>query len=294
MTLQTELQVVLVSGLSGAGKSSVLNVFEDLGFFCIDGLPLQALPSIISLFYQENIFRYKGLALGLNPLERNFLQDWEEIHRELQEQKVRVQLIFIEAATDVLLRRYATTRRPHPLEKREGGLENAIYFEQKHLESVREKADLVIDSSQYSIHDLRRIVQEKWDFLSKSGLGMHLYFVTFGFKYGIPKEADLMFDLRFLPNPYFDESLRPLCGKDKVVADYVLLSETGREFYTRFLDFLNYTVPLFAKEGRYRLTIAIGCTGGRHRSVAFAEALFQHFQDVGYAASLEHRHLALG
>ena len=207
---KSDLQIILVSGLSGAGKTSVLNVFEDLGFFCIDGLPVQALSNIVSLFNRETILRYKGLALGVNPLEADFLADWAVVSNRLKEQGSRIQFLYLEASTDVLLRRYATTRRPHPLEKEEGGLEKALGRERKQLAPIKELADLVIDSSHYSIHDLRRIVQEKWDFLAKSGYGMRLYFITFGFKYGAPAEADLMFDLRFLPNPYFDERLRSL------------------------------------------------------------------------------------
>ncbi len=291
---KSDLQIILVSGLSGAGKTSVLNVFEDLGFFCIDGLPVRVLSSIVSLFHGEKFFRYKGLVLGINPLEADFLADWAVVSKSLKEQGVRTQFLYLEAAPDVLLRRYATTRRPHPLEKEEGGLEKALERERKQFVPIKELADLVIDSSHYSIHDLRRIVQEKWDFLAKSGCGMRLYFITFGFKYGAPAEADLMFDLRFLPNPYFDEQLRPLSGQEPEVADYVLASEAGQDFYSRFLAFLQYIIPLYAQEGRYRLTIAIGCTGGRHRSVAVAEALFRHFFDTGYAVSLEHRHLALG
>jgi UPF0042 nucleotide-binding protein len=153
---------------------------------------------------------------------------------------------------------------------------------------------MLVDTSDYSIHDLRRVLQDKWNFLKDKQYGLKVYLVSFGFKYGLPLEADMVFDLRFLPNPYFDDKLRPLTGKDEKVSGYVLGSGQGAEFASRLTEFIKFMLPQYAEEGRYRLTIAIGCTGGRHRSVAVTEHVFDSLSDSDYSVSLEHRHIALG
>ncbi len=194
----------------------------------------------------------------------------------------------------MLFRRYATTRRPHPLESEGLGLEQAMDREREILLSLRQNASLVIDSSGFSIHDLRRAIQEHWEYSKDRSPGLRVHLITFGYKYGVPLEAELVFDLRFLPNPYFHEDLKPMSGRDAPVVEYVLGSDPGRDFLKRFKEFLGYILPLYASEGRYRLTIAIGCTGGRHRSVAVAEAVAEALKSLGYGVSVEHRHLALG
>lgn len=287
--------LVIVTGLSGAGKSTALNVFEDLRFFTVDGLPPSLAPKLVSLFHCQGSTSHRGLALGVDVQYRRFFGDWSQALDEIQAAGAQPQILFVEAKTDVLVRRYATTRRPHPLENEGYGLEQAIEEERERLAPLKHKAALVIDTSVYSIHDLRRTVQEKWSSLHQGRQrGMRVHLITFGFKYGAPSEADLVFDLRFLPNPYFDEALRPLSGKDKAIADYVLAEDPGKTFWEKFSDFLYYLLPLFEVEGRYRMTIAIGCTGGRHRSVAVAERLYSALMESDYTVSLEHRHLALG
>ncbi|EPR42202.1 UPF0042 nucleotide-binding protein yhbJ [Desulfovibrio sp. X2] len=291
MHAEPAFAIVVLTGLSGAGKSTALRVFEDMGFFCVDGLPAAMLPKLASLYKGQADRRTKGLALGLDIRQHDFLKDWEEALAELAAENVGVQVIFLEADQQELLRRYHETRRPHPLESEDLGLERALEEERKLLEPLRASAGLVIDTTQYSIHDLRRTLQGKWAFLNEGPRGLRIHIISFGFKYAAPKEADLMFDLRFLPNPYFDAELKPLTGKDPEVAAYVLDNPTGREFLQRFLGFMDYLVPLYSREGRFRLTIAIGCTGGHHRSVAVAERLFKELKAKNYAVTLEHRHI---
>ena len=292
MTADSRLTLVVVSGLSGAGKSTALRVFEDLGFFCVDGLPVTMAPKLAGLFTGDDA-SHRGLALGLDLRQHDFADAWQQALDELQDMGVDVQVVFLEAALDTLMKRYATTRRPHPLESRKLGLEQALEEERRILMPLRRQAELVIDSSHFSIHDLRRRIQEKWSVLEDTG-GLKIHVISFGFKYGVPSEADLVFDLRFLPNPYFDETLRPMSGQDAAVAEYVLGGPPGSEFREKVLDFLGYLLPLYATEGRYRLTLALGCTGGRHRSVATAEAVAAALRDKGYAVTLEHRHFDLG
>lgn len=285
--------IIILTGLSGAGKSTALKVFEDLGFMCVDGLPPDLIPELVDLFSRQREMHHKGLTMGMDVRQSDFLARWETAWTELEGQGVSPRIVFIEAKPDVLRRRYAATRRPHPLEGGVG-LEKALERERVLLGALRDKAELILDTSDYSIHDLRRTLQEKWRFIRDARQGLKIYLFSFGFKYGLPTDPDLVFDLRFLPNPYFDERLRPLSGRDSAVADYILGREPGREFLDKQLDYLHYVLPLYAAEGRYRLTIAIGCTGGRHRSVAVAEAVHASLSQAGFTVSLEHRHMDWG
>lgn len=192
------------------------------------------------------------------------------------------------------MRRYAETRRLHPLESRELGLEKALEKERDLLAPLVQEAEQVVDTSDFSIHDLRRHLQKLWSFFDEPAHGLRVHVISFGFKYGIPTESDLVFDLRFLPNPYFVEELKDLSGRDDSVAAYILKTDPGKVFLEKFLDFLLYILPLYAKEGRYRMTLAFGCTGGRHRSVAVAEQIHSVLKDELYYTSLEHKHLELG
>jgi len=290
---QESLSVVVVTGLSGSGKSTALNVFEDLGYFCVDGLPASMLPKLASLFSGKDS-KHRGLALGMDLRQHDFLEQWKDAVQELSAKGVLVRVLFVEAKSAVIMRRYATTRRPHPLESGELGLEQALVKERAMLAPLRKDAELVLDTSECSIHDLRRLIQERFMAKDQACHGMRVHVISFGFKYGVPAEADLVFDLRFLPNPYFVPELRPLSGKDAAVADYVLKDEPGLTFKQKLLDFLQYILPLYAAEGRYRIAVAIGCTGGRHRSVAMSELLFATLRDTGYSVTLEHRHFDLG
>lgn len=285
--------VVVVTGLSGSGKSTALKVFEDLGFFCIDGLPAKMSAKIAELILTQDS-KYRGLVLGMDMRQLEFSVSWNEALSDLAAIGINPQVLFLEAKHAELVRRYATTRRLHPLESQSLGLEQALEKERELLEPIRLNADLVLDTTGYSVHDLRRVIQEKWTALKEMGKGMRVHIITFGFKYGVPTEADFVFDLRFLPNPYFDKDLRPLSGLDKVIQDYVLESEVGKGFNKKFLEFITYMLPLYADEGRYRITLALGCTGGRHRSVSVAESVLATLKEKGYAVTIEHRHMELG
>ena len=285
--------VVIITGLSGSGKSTALAVFEDMGFFTVDGLPSIFAPQIAGMIRKEG-FGYQGIALGMDLRQSDFNHEYGQAMEELRKCGFISRMLFLEARPDVLFKRYATTRRPHPLEREGLGLEQALEIERNRLRHLRKTADLVLDTSSHSVHDLRRVIQDKWKHLRSLTRTLRIHLLTFGFKYGTPSEADMMFDLRFLPNPFFVPELKELSGLDKPVADYVLEQEPGKEFFTRLSNFLYFILTQFESEGRFRLTIAIGCTGGRHRSVAVAETLVGLLRKDGYTLTLEHRHLLLG
>ena len=291
---QFELPVVIVVGLSGAGKSTALQVFEDLRFVTADGLPPTMLDSMVGLLCGPDGDSLKGIALGVGQRRGAIATELDGALARIAAQGHKPYLMFLTADSHIILQRYATTRRPHPLERPGVGLEAAVLEEEALLAPVRAAADMLVDTSGFSIHDLRRAIQEQWSDASQHLRGMKVNIVTFGFKYGAPREADLVFDMRFLPNPFFEETLRPLTGQDSRVADYIFAGQEARIFKARFLDFMQYLLPLYDAEGRYRLSIAIGCTGGRHRSVAMALALEEVLGKAGYAVSVAHRHMELG
>lgn len=292
-TPRVSSSVCIVTGLSGAGKSTALGVFEDLGYFTVDGLPAALAPDMAALMTRPSMSRYKGMALGMDIRQSAFLEDINMALSQMTGDGYRPMLLFLEATPHELMRRYATTRRPHPLEREGLGLEEALAAERERLAPLRESADLVVDTSRFSIHDLRRAIQKRWRAKEKLR-AIRVNVLSFGYKYGVPREADLVFDMRFLPNPYFEAALRPLSGKDKAVSDYVLHSPGAQEFFQKLRDLLFFMLPLMESEGRYRVSIAIGCTGGRHRSVAVAEELTQALRQADYTATVEHRHLELG
>ncbi len=286
--------VCIVTGLSGAGKSVALRVFEDLGYFTVDGLPASLTPEMVGMMRRPSMEHFRGIALGMDLRQNDFLRQLSAALLALAEEGVRAQVLFVEAHTSTLLRRYAATRRPHPLERGGFGLEAAIAAERERLRPLREMADFVVDTSRLSIHDLRRIIQKRWTRGPENLHPLRVNLVSFGFKYGVPAEADFVFDMRFLANPYFEESLREKSGKDKAVADYVFAAPAAVEFRNKLTDLVLYMLPLMETEGRYRVTLAVGCTGGRHRSVAMAEYLRRVLRQSGYAVAMEHRHLELG
>lgn len=289
-----DLAIVIVTGLSGSGKTTALKVFEDMGFFTVDGLPVVLAEQMVSLVAGVEMSHYNGIALGMDLRESDFIREYEDCVRALHRRGFAPRILFFEAREDVLIKRYATTRRPHPLEKEGLGLEQALEMERSRTKKLRKIADLVVDTSTYSIHDLRRVIQDKWNDLRHLTKTLRVHIITFGFKYGTPSETDMVFDLRFLPNPYFVPELRPLSGRDRAVAEHVLGADPGKEFLARLTDFLAYVLEQYEAEGRFRLTIAIGCTGGRHRSVAVAEALAATLRARYSALTLEHRHLETG
>ncbi|MBO4369201.1 MAG: RNase adapter RapZ [Desulfovibrio sp.] len=293
-SVQTPASVCIVTGLSGAGKSTALRVFEDLQFFTVDGLPASLAPEMIAMMSKPSMAHFCGIALGMDIRQSDFQEEIATTLDALAKEGIHPLLLFVTAEVPVLIRRYAQTRRPHPLEKEGMGLEASIKAEEKRLMPLKEQADLVLDTSHYSIHDLRRRIQRRFSHGLDSLHSLRVNVISFGFKYGVPKEADMVFDLRFLPNPYFEESLRPLSGLDKEVKEYIFEHDVAREYKERLFDFLAFLLPQMEAEGRYRVSVALGCTGGRHRSVAFAEEMAQTFRQRGFRTSLEHRHLELG
>jgi UPF0042 nucleotide-binding protein len=270
-----DFQIVVVTGLSGSGKSTVSRVLEDMGFYCIDNLPIALLPK---LFETASGFLplYSKIALVMDLRDRALLRTFPEVFRQLQKEGLRLEILFLEATDGVLVRRYSQTRRSHPLA--EGGrLVEGIRQEREMLIPLRSLATLVIDTSMFNVHQLERSIRDL--FGQKLGVRrMALTFLSFGYSRGIPQEADLVADVRFLPNPYFVEELKPLPGTDARVRDFLFGFEQTREFLKKFQDLLEYLVPLYEREGKAYLTVAVGCTGGKHRSVAITENLVRYFE----------------
>ncbi|MGB5697574.1 MAG: RNase adapter RapZ, partial [Polyangiales bacterium] len=261
--------VVVITGLSGAGRSTALRVLEDAGFFCVDNLPPGLAPQLLGLIERER--KLGRVGLGMDVRTGMFLSEVESTLAELEASGHRVQVVFLDCADDVLVRRFSETRRPHAL-SRTGDLQSAIELERVRLGVLRDRADIVIDTTSLTVHDLRHHLM---DYIGRDSdrPSMVVRLVSFGFKYGIPVHADLVFDLRFLPNPHFVESLRPKTGMDPEVSAYVLGAPETKEFFRHLQSLLDFLLPQYAREGKAYLTIALGCTGGRHRSVAVSEQL---------------------
>ena len=288
------LRLCIVTGLSGSGKSTAMAVFEDLLYFTVDGLPASMAQEMAALMSRPSMSHFKGIALGLDIRQSTFLNEIGDVLQGLRQAGYTPQLIFLEADTAVLMRRYQTTRRPHPLEREGVGLENAVLLERGRLTQLRSQADMVINTSSLSIHDLRRVIQKRFRNGEDNERSLRVLVTSFGFKHGAPKEADYVFDLRFLPNPYFVTELREKSGLDQDVADYVFATPKARDFLAKLQDLLFFVLPLMESEGRYRLTLAFGCTGGHHRSVAVAEVIGRALRQAGFPTAIEHPHIHLG
>ncbi|HZW35548.1 MAG: RNase adapter RapZ [Deltaproteobacteria bacterium] len=262
-------RVVILTGLSGSGKSTATKVFEDIGYFCVDNLPAVLLPKIIDLV-SEARGETAQIALVADVRGREFLADFTRVIEDLRVRGHAVQVLFLDADDDVLLRRFSETRRKHPLAGT-GGAKEAIRRERKVLSPLREMADTVLNTSQYTVHQLRDALLRR--FREEDAAGLRVSIVSFGYRYGIPLEADMVIDVRFLPNPNFVPALKAHTGLDRKVREYVLSAPTTRRFLRLLTTTLHFLLPLYTKEGKAYFTLAIGCTGGRHRSVAIAEAL---------------------
>jgi UPF0042 nucleotide-binding protein len=267
--------IVVVTGLSGAGRSTALRVLEDAGFFCVDNLPPRLAPELLGLVGREE--KLGRVGLGIDVRTGAFLSGAEETLAELEAAGHRVQVIFLDCADDVLVRRFSETRRPHAL-ARAGDLQGAIVRERERLAGLRARADTVIDTTDFSVHDLRHHLM---DYIGRDPdrPSMVVRLVSFGFKYGIPVHADLVLDLRFLPNPHFVEELRPKTGMDPEVSAYVMEAPSTQGLLQHLRPLFDYALPQYAREGKAYLTVALGCTGGRHRSVAMAEELGRQLGD---------------
>jgi len=264
-------EIKVVSGLSGSGKSTVLRALEDRGYFCIDNLPAALLIPFADLCDERA--DVPRIAIGIDVRSQKFWEGVEQALVEFDRRLYDVEVIFLDASDEVLLRRFSETRRPHPLALY-GDVLTGISEERRVTASLRERADMILDTSHMDVHELRRQVGRDW--VSRHGAEprrMHVRIQSFGFKHGLPIASDLVFDARFLPNPYFVEALRPLSGEDEAVRNYVMSMPESREFLDEVSILLGRLIPRYEQEGKTYLTISIGCTGGRHRSVAVAVAL---------------------
>lgn len=283
------LDVVIVTGLSGSGKSTAIRVLEDLGFYCIDNLPVVLLPRFLELC-ETSLETLSRVALGVDIREREFLASFPAVLEELQRGDYRIRLVFLDAADDVLVRRFGETRRPHPLGGDGGPLEG-IQRERQELEGLRERADRIVDTTALTVHELREELRGIFE-TADAAAGLNLVLVSFGFKFGVPNNVDMLFDVRFLANPFFVDELRNKTGIEAGVAEYVLEREEARGFISRIEDLLRFTLPLHRKEGRTYLTVAVGCTGGHHRSVAIVERLAADLGKDGDRLQIRHRDIA--
>jgi len=258
------LRIVLISGLSGSGKTTTIKVLEDMGFYCVDNLPIVLFPKLADLCSQSAGGITKA-ALVVDIRGKEFLEGSRQIIQQLREEGYSIEILFLESSDEILVRRYRETRRQHPLAIGKPVLEG-IQLEREGLRIMRDVADKVIDTSEFNVHELQDAILKY--FADQSRLRkMTITLLSFGYSYGIPLESDLLVDVRFLPNPYFIEELKRLTGEDPQVAEYVLKWDETQEFLRRFRELVKFLIPLYKKEGKSYLTIAIGCTGGRHRSI---------------------------
>lgn len=282
------LHVVVVTGLSGAGRSTALRVLEDLGFFCVDNLPPALAPALVDTLSEDASL--DRLGLGIDVRTGDFLEGAAVVLEDLARAGHVVEIVFLDCADEILVRRFSETRRPHKLAPG-GDLWQAIKNERTRLAPLRALSSQVFDTTRSSVHDLKRDVVA---YVQRGAAGgrMVTRVISFGFKYGLPTDADLVFDLRHLPNPYFVPDLRPLSGSDPAVADYVMSAPATQEIYDDIRNLLGHALPRYEQEGKAYLTVAIGCTGGRHRSVATAERLAKELHEEGRHVVLAHRDVA--
>jgi UPF0042 nucleotide-binding protein len=285
------LDFIIVTGISGAGKSAASRCLEDLGFFCIDNLPAALIPKVAELCAQSER-RIERVALVIDAREGRFLDALFDILVDLRREGHQVRMVFLDASDEVLVRRFSESRRPHPLAPGGSALEG-IQVERERLTYLKARADLVIDTSSFTVHEFRKLLATS--FLDLPGPAHTvLALVSFGYRYGLPVDADLVFDARCLPNPHFVDRLRPLTGLVSAVGEYVLGFAQSRAFLDQIQGFLTFALPLYVHEGKAYLTIAVGCTGGHHRSVVLVEELARRMREAGHEVSVRHRDLERG
>jgi UPF0042 nucleotide-binding protein len=280
------LNIFIITGLSGSGKSTAIDALEDMGFYCVDNMPVALLPKFVELPIESDS-EISGLAFVMDLREKGFLSAYTSIFESLKEKGYQFKILFLEADEDILVKRFSQTRRHHPLAQGKSLLEG-IRLEKEQLKKLKSAADEIIDTSRYNIHELKAVIRNIAQ-QSKDDAPMSINILSFGFKYGVPQDASLIMDVRFILNPYFVPELKALDGKDERVKDYVLNNDNARIFLNKFFDLIDYLMPLYEKEGKAYLTIAVGCTGGKHRSVAVAEALFKHLNKSGSKIIMTHR-----
>ncbi|MBQ3782158.1 MAG: RNase adapter RapZ [Lachnospiraceae bacterium] len=284
------MRFVIVTGISGAGKNSVLKMLEDAEYFCVDNLPIQLIPKMaqLAVFEAKNV---QKVALGVDVRSKD-LDLLPETLSQLDEMKVSYEILFLECSTEVLIKRYKETRHTHPLGGR-GRVEDAIDEERREIAFLKEKADYILDTTHLLVRELK--VEIDRIFVSNSRFdNFYLTVLSFGFKYGIPVDADLVFDVRFLPNPYYIPDLKPKSGNDKEVFEYVMASKEAQLFLDKLEDMLKFLIPNYIVEGKNQLVVAVGCTGGRHRSVTLANAITRRLSNQNFGIKVEHRDIEKG
>jgi UPF0042 nucleotide-binding protein len=284
-------RVLVITGLAGSGKSHVLRALEDAGWFCVDNLPVALIPSFVDLALRSRELQRAALVVDLR--ESGFVSKFPEVLRRLRARGVPLSLLFLEADERVLVRRFSETRRPHPLAANQPVLEG-LREEREALRPLRKAADHILDTSGYTVHQLREHVRERYSAQAASERRLVVSLTSFGYKYGVPAEADLVFDVRFLPNPNFVRHLRRLTGNHEAVVRYLRRQKDTGPLLRRLEDFLRFLLPRYVREGKSYLTIAIGCTGGRHRSVMIANQLAKKLASPSLAVSTQHRDLKHG
>jgi UPF0042 nucleotide-binding protein len=275
---------LIVTGMSGSGKTAVSHFLEDLGYYCVDNLPAKLIPSLVDLWLREEV-EIRKVALVVDIREPGFLSDFPTAVEEIKK-RIAPKIIFLDASDETLLKRFSETRRPHPLTKKKSVIQG-IRLERKRLAPIKKMADDVFDTSARNITQLRELLTR--ELVKGRTPAMQIVVVSFGYKYGVPLDADLIFDTRFLPNPFYVDDLRDKTGKSPKVRAYVLQSGESREFKDRLFPFIDYLIPKFIAEGKSYLTIAIGCTGGKHRSVVIADELRGYLRKRRYDIKIYHR-----
>lgn len=284
------LRFIIITGMSGAGKSSAINCFEDLGFFCVDNLPITLIPKFADVCVHSG-GKINKVALGIDVREGEFLDSLFTTLGEFKKMGFDYEILFLEASNQVLLQRYSETRRRHPLAREEEGktLIEQIQAERKLLADIKAQADKIIDTTNLNTRDLKESIIHLFFPTETSASEISLNLVSFGYKYGIPLDADLVIDVRFLPNPHYIEELRPYTGNDQKVKDFVLSQAVTQKFIKKFFSLMKFLIPFYIKEGKSYLTIAIGCTGGKHRSIVLVNELEKYLAKKNYDVKVKHR-----
>lgn len=282
------MDLLIVTGLSGAGKSNAVNVLEDIGYYCVDNIPPTLLPAFADMMVGNDEIKKAAVVID-SRVGKNFEEITPVLDR-LNGCAVNYKILFFDSSDEVLVRRYKETRRKHPLCFSGVSINDAIAAERELLKSVRSRADYIINTTQTSVKQVREQITAL--FLGNTFSGLSVRCMSFGFKYGVAEEADLMFDVRCLPNPFYIDELRALTGLDDKIKDFVLGNEISEEFKKRLISFLEYAMPLYCSEGKSQLVIAVGCTGGKHRSVVFAELIAKYLKENDYRVSVIHRDIA--